>query len=471
MSFPTNFLWGGATAANQLEGAWNIDGKGDSICDHVRSGSRKKARIFDDVIDSHYYYPSHDGIDFYHHFKEDIALFAEMGFKVFRLSIAWSRIFPQGDEVEPNEAGLQFYDEVFDELAKYDIEPLVTLSHFEMPYGLAKKYGGFRSKKTIECFVHYAETVFARYKDKVHYWITFNEINFGTLSHGKRAVLGILDDSVDEETCFQALHNVFLASAEAVNIGHQINPTFKIGCMIAYITMYPLTSKPNDVIECQSVNRMINLFCGDVQVKGKYPYYMENYFHKKNINLVISPKDRDILKRGTVDFYTFSYYMSTCITAAKENTTTTAGGNLFGGVKNPYLETSDWGWQIDPVGLRFTLNEIYDRYQIPIMIVENGLGAEDKVEKSGKIHDSYRIHYLQQHILEMSKAIDDGVNLIGYTPWGCIDLISGSTGEMLKRYGFIYVDKDDDGKGSLKRFKKDSFQWYKKVISTNGKNI
>ncbi|NKC69285.1 glycoside hydrolase family 1 protein [Vagococcus fluvialis] len=473
MSFPKNFLWGGATAANQAEGAWNVDGKGASISDHNRAGSRTSStrRTFDKVINTDdYYYPSHTGIDMFHRYKEDIALFAEMGFKVYRLSIAWTRIFPNGDETEPNEAGLQFYDELFDELIKHNIEPLVTISHFELPYHLGETYDGFLDKRTIDFYEKYAVTLFKRYKDKVKYWLTFNEINFGTLEHGKR-INGLFNREYTVEEQYQALHNVFVASSKAVIAGHAINPDFKIGCMLAYITMYPKTCKPEDVLKTQEANDRLNYFCGDVQVKGKYPYFMTRFFEKEKIDLKASSEEMALISEGTVDYYTFSYYMSTCITSDIDERNDKTGGNLFGGVSNEYLETSDWGWQIDPVGLRYTLNQIYSRYEVPLMVVENGLGAFDKVETDGTINDDYRIEYFKKHIEEMSNAIDDGVDLIGYTPWGCIDLISAGTGEMSKRYGFIYVDRDDEGNGTLDRTPKKSFYWYQKVIETNGAEL
>lgn len=473
MSFPKNFLWGGATAANQAEGAWNVDGKGASISDHNRAGSRTSStrRTFDKVINTDdYYYPSHTGIDMFHRYKEDIALFAEMGFKVYRLSIAWTRIFPNGDETEPNEAGLQFYDDLFDELIKHNIEPLVTISHFELPYHLGETYDGFLDKRTIDFYEKYAVTLFKRYKDKVKYWLTFNEINFGTLEHGKR-INGLFNREYTVEEQYQALHNVFVASSKAIIAGHAINPDFKIGCMLAYITMYPKTCKPEDVLKTQEANDRLNYFCGDVQVKGKYPYFMTRFFEKEKIDLKASSEEMALISEGTVDYYTFSYYMSTCITSDIDERNDKTGGNLFGGVFNEYLETSDWGWQIDPVGLRYTLNQIYSRYEVPLMVVKNGLGAFDKVETDGTINDDYRIEYFKKHIEEMSNAIDDGVDLIGYTPWGCIDLISAGTGEMSKRYGFIYVDRDDEGNGTLDRTPKKSFYWYQKVIETNGAEL
>lgn len=466
MSFPNDFLWGGAISAKQAEGAWNVDGKGPSMMDHMKAGSVSKAREFSFELDENAYYPCHDAIDFYHRYKEDIAMFAQMGFKVFRLSIAWSRIFPTGEESEPNEAGLAFYDRVFDECKKYGIEPLVTIYHFDMPSTLAKKYNGFYDRKLIGLFETYTTTIFTRYKDKVKYWLTVNEINFGTLSFGKQLLLGILDDKVNEEGQYQALHHLLLASAKAVIKGREINPDFHIGCMLAYMPVYPNTCHPNDVIKCQEFNKTMNYLCGDVQVKGKYPYFANAYFKKNNIILDITDEDKEVLKNGVVDFYTFSYYMTT--TLSTDTNKEGVGGNLFGGTKNPYLETSDWGWQVDPQGLRYTLNEIYSRYEIPMMVVENGLGAYDTVEADGSINDDYRIDYFRKHIVEMEKAIEDGVNLIGYTSWGCIDVISGGTGEMSKRYGFIYVDKDDKGNGTLERSKKKSFYWYKKVIESNG---
>lgn len=473
MSFPTNFLWGGATAANQCEGAWDVDGKGPSISDHSRAGSRTASgrRVFDLEIDTdQYYYPSHTAIDFYHHYKEDIALFAKMGYKTYRMSVNWTRIFPNGDEDTPNEAGLKFYDDVFDECLKYGIEPLVTISHFELPFHLGKTYDGFLDKRVIDFYERYATTLFTRYQHKVKYWLTFNEINFGTLPHGLR-INGLFNREYTETEQYQALHNVFLASARAVIAGHNINPDFKIGCMLAYITMYPKTCKPADVLKTQQMNDKLNFFCGDVQVKGAYPYYMKQYFKDHGIDFEITEEDKALLKAGTVDYYTFSYYMSTCITADIDNREDKSGGNLFGGVANEYLETSDWGWQIDPIGLRFTLNQLYSRYEVPLMVVENGLGAFDELNDDHTIDDDYRIDYFRQHIIEMQKALDDGVELIGYTPWGCIDLISAGTGEMSKRYGFIYVDRDDEGNGTLARYPKKSFYWYKKVIESNGTEL
>ncbi|AZS14297.1 glycoside hydrolase family 1 protein [Paenibacillus lutimineralis] len=478
--FPDNFLWGGATAANQIEGAYNIDGKGLSSADMVafvpkeqRTGghaieitSKQIERILAGKVDARF--PKRHGIDFYHRYKEDIALFAEMGFKVFRISINWARIFPNGDDAEPNEAGLQFYDNVLDELHKYGIQPLVTLAHYETPLGLTQKYNGWAGREVIDCFAKYAETVFRRYKDKVKYWLTFNEINMMPLSPFTGG--GVVIDRVENklQTIYQALHHQFVASALATKLCHEIIPDAKIGCMLARMETYPYSCKPEDVLKAQHGNQM-NLFYTDVHARGEYPKYMDRFFEENDIALHKEPGDDEILKKYTVDYISFSYYMSLTVSDSPQNER--AEGNLFGGVKNPYLKASEWGWQIDPIGLRVTLNAMYDRYQKPLFIVENGLGAYDQAEEDGSIHDTYRIDYLRQHIAQMKEAIRDGVELMGYTSWGPIDLISMSTSEMSKRYGFIYVDQDDEGNGTLKRSRKDSFEWYKRVIATNGEEL
>lgn len=477
MTFNKSFLWGGATAANQCEGAWNLDGKGPSTQDHRRGGGLKQSRLFDDPIIDGQYYPSHEAIDQYHRYKEDIALFAEMGFGVYRLSIAWSRIFPNGDEDTPNEAGLAYYDRIFDELAKYGIEPLVTLCHFDLPMGLVKGYQGFSDRRVIDFYVNYATTVMERYKDKVKYWLTFNEINFGMMPHGALSVLGMLDEGLlnhtdaidDPKARMQALHHVFIASAKTVIAGHKINPDFMIGNMISHLTFYPLTPKPEDVLKMQTMDNLINNLSGDVQVLGEYPYFAKKYMKDIGVELKLEADDLEILKQGVVDFYTFSYYMSNCVST--DQSSELVMGNLMGGAKNPYLQQSEWGWQVDAVGLRYTLNKLYDRYKVPLMVVENGFGANDIVEADGSVEDDYRIDYLRRHISEMGKAIDDGVEMLGYTTWGPIDIVSAGTGEMKKRYGFIYVDKDNDGKGTLARSPKKSFYWYKKVIASNGADL
>ena len=477
MGFRKDFLWGGATAANQFEGAWNIDGKGPSCADMCTGGSHTRSKRITREIEEGTFYPSHEAIDFYHRYKEDIALFAEMGFKVFRFSIGWSRIFPNGDDAMPNEAGLQFYDNVINECLRYGIEPLITISHYEVPFALCKKYNGWASREMIDIFSKYCEVIIKRYKGRVKYWLTFNEINSATMPMGGFLSQGILNEGTTDfnnqvdipQLRFQGLHHQFVASAKAVQLAHEIDENYQVGCMILYATTYPYTCKPDDVIEAQKKNRIMNYFCGDVQVRGEYPTYMNRYFKENNIEIKVEDGDEEILKNGCVDFYTFSYYMSVC--ATMDEKALQGNGNILGGATNPYLKASDWGWQIDPKGLRYSLNEIYDRYQIPMMIVENGLGAYDEKEEDGTINDDYRIEYLKAHIEQMKEAVEDGVDLIGYTPWGCIDLVSASTGEMAKRYGFIYVDKYDDGSGDLSRSKKKSFNWYKQVIASNGENL
>lgn len=440
-------------------------------------GSHTRSKRITREIEEGTFYPSHEAIDFYHRYKEDIALFAEMGFKVFRFSIGWSRIFPNGDDVMPNEAGLQFYDNVINECLRYGIEPLITISHYEVPFALCKKYNGWASREMIDIFTRYCEVIFKRYKGRVKYWLTFNEINSATMPMGGFLSQGILNEGTTDfnnqvdipQLRFQGLHHQFVASAKAVQLAHEIDPNYQVGCMILYATTYPYTCNPDDVIEAQKKNRIMNYFCGDVQVRGEYPTYMKRYFKENNIEIKVEDGDEEILKNGCVDFYTFSYYMSVCATTDEKELQ--GNGNILGGATNPYLKASDWGWQIDPKGLRYSLNEIYDRYQIPMMIVENGLGAYDEKEEDGTINDDYRIEYLKAHIEQMKEAVEDGVDLIGYTPWGCIDLVSASTGEMAKRYGFIYVDKYDDGSGDLSRSKKKSFNWYKQVIASNGENL
>ncbi|WP_017471299.1 glycoside hydrolase family 1 protein [Amphibacillus jilinensis] len=478
--FPKEFLWGGATAANQVEGAFDKDGKGLSIFDMVTFVPKEERGAIEMDIKSEAElasllagekgdnFPKRRGVDFYHRYKEDIALFAEMGFKTYRLSISWPRIFPNGDDAEPNEAGLAFYDKVFDELLKHDIEPLVTISHYEMPLNLVQKYNGWEDRRLVDFFVRYAETLFNRYKDKVKLWLTFNEINISTLSPYIGSGMLVERLTNREQSIYQALHHQFVASALAVKACHQVIPEAKIGCMLARMEVYPETCHPDDVLAALEEDQK-NLFFTDVQVRGAYPNFMLDYFKKNNINIEMQPGDQEILAAHPVDFLSFSYYMSMVASGSPEKKK--EKGNFFSGVKNPYLEASDWGWQIDPKGLRITLKKMYDRYQVPLFIVENGLGAYDTVEEDGSINDDYRIDYLRAHIEQMGHAIEDGVDVMGYTSWGCIDLISASTSEMSKRYGFIYVDQDDYGNGTLERKKKKSFDWYKKVIETNGADL
>ncbi|MFV0498688.1 MAG: glycoside hydrolase family 1 protein [Bacilli bacterium] len=470
--FPKNFLWGGATAANQIEGAWDVEGKGVNVSDVLTLGSHRKEREITLDIDESKVYPTHSASNHYYKYKEDIALMAEMGFSVYRLSISWTRIFPNGDDNEPNKKGLEFYQRIFEELKKNNIEQLVTLSHNELPLNLAKKFNGWYSREMITCFTKFCEVVFEEYKDYVKYWIPFNEINNLTLPlctflHGGIILDGMktFGDGVDDlKMRFQAMHHVLIAAAECVRIGKQINPHFKFGSMTCHITLYPLTCKPEDMVITQEEDLLRNCFCSDVQLNGEYPYFQLKYYRDNDIKIDITKEDKNILKEYTHDFYAFSYYMSVCRSSDPDADQTS--GNIMGGAKNPYLEESEWNWQIDPIGLRYTLNKVYDRYRVPIMITENGLGANDEVI-DGKIHDTYRIDYLRSHIEQMKLALDDGVDLIAYTPWGCIDLVSVSTGQISKRYGFIYVDAYDYGNGTYNRLKKDSFFWYKEVIKQN----
>ena len=474
INFPEGFLWGGATAANQCEGAYLEDGKGLSTVDVIPFGADRFPVMLGDLhhvaCDKEHVYPSHEAIDFYHRYEEDIALFADMGFKTFRMSLSWARIFPNGDDAQPNEAGLAFYDRVFDTCKAYGIEPLVTITHFDVPIHLVKSIGAWRSRDMIAHYERLCTVIFNRYKDKVIYWLTFNEINM--ILHLPFIGGGLLFQEGDnrKQVMYQAAHHQLVASALATKIAKSINPHFQIGCMLAAGMTYPNTCAPEDVFKALSVDRESYFFI-DVQSRGEYPPYAQKMLEHEGIVLDITTEDKDLLKEYTVDFISFSYYASR-LTSADPDVSKQTEGNVFASLKNPYLKASEWGWQIDPLGLRTTLNALYDRYQKPLFIVENGLGAVDVPDQNGDIHDDYRISYLQSHISAMRDAIHyDGVPIMGYTPWGCIDLVSASTGEMKKRYGFIYVDKDNDGKGSLNRKPKKSYYWYKKVIASNGADL
>lgn len=466
MTFPASFLWGGAVAANQCEGAYDEDGKGWSTQDLAPKG----------VVGAITDHPTEDnlklkGIDFYHRYREDIAMLAEMGFSVFRFSIAWSRIFPNGDEETPNEAGLAFYDQLIDECRRHGMEPLVTLSHYETPYHLAKTYDGWCSRKMIDFFKRYVNTVMERYKGKVHYWLTFNEIN--SILHNPYLSGSILTpkEQLSKSDLYQAIHHELVASALVTKMAHEIDPDNKVGCMVIGIPSYPLTPNPDDVIVNMEQDRH-NLYFTDVQARGAYPKYLNRYFKENGIQIQMEEGDEEILK-NSVDFISFSYYMSTC-GCADPDAHPQAAGNIIPGVANPYLRSSQWGWQIDPKGLRYLLNQFYDRYQKPLFIVENGLGARDElIEKDGvlTVEDDYRIEYMREHLLQVEEAIEDGVEVLGYTSWGCIDLVSASTAQMSKRYGFIYVDRNDDGSGTMARYRKKSFYWYRDVIASNGASL
>jgi len=463
--FPPGFLWGGATAANQVEGAYAEGGKGLSIQDVMPRG----------IAGPPTEEPTPDnlklvGIDFYHRYAEDIALFAEMGFRTFRFSIAWSRIFPQGDEAESNEEGLAFYDRVLDELEKHGIEPLVTISHYETPLALARKHDGWVSRAMIDHYARYARTLFERYGSRVRYWLTFNEIN--SVLHAPFLSGGIVTpkDQLSPTDLYQAVHHELVASALATKIAREVAPQAQIGCMLIAMPTYPLTPDPADALAVMQADHL-NLAFGDVHCRGEYPGYLLRHLREQGVELEVTEEDRATL-RHTVDFVSFSYYMSLCESADPD---AKAGeGNLMGGVPNPTVEASEWGWQIDPVGLRIVMNQFWDRWRKPLFIVENGLGAKDElVEVDGRrtVVDDYRIAYLDDHLEQVGEALRDGVEVLGYTTWGCIDLVSASTAQMSKRYGFVYVDRDDDGSGTLERYRKKSFDWYAEVIRTNGASL
>lgn len=478
-NYPKGFLWGGAIAANQAEGAWNLDGKGLSVADcalwkanvdvknyakHVEISTEIVQAAIDDKTDIHY--PKRRGIDFYHHYKEDLALMAEMGFKVLRLSIAWTRIFPTGEELQPNQAGIDFYHEVFKEMKRLNIEPLVTLSHYEMPLALSMKYNGWVKRSVVDDFVRFCNVCFDEYGQYVKYWITFNEVD--SIVRHPFITAGLIPDKSapgqELKDIYQALHHQLIASALVTRDLHDKVPGAQMGCMITKLTCYPLTCAPIDV-ELTLKRNLDNLFYSDVQSFGEYPKIQMRIFEKQGLTPMMELEDIEILKQNTVDFVSFSYYMSMTETADPNAERTP--GNTFIGVKNPNLLSSEWGWQIDPKGLKISLIELYDRYKKPVMVVENGLGAIDTIEDN-TIHDNYRIDYFQAHFEQMWEAIDEGVEVMGYTSWGCIDLVSASTSQMSKRYGFIYVDLDDEGKGTGQRIRKDSFFWYKNIIETNG---
>ena len=475
MGFPNGFLWGGATAANQCEGAYNEGGRGLANVDVIPHGEARWAVMVGERkmldFEDGYYYPAQQAIDMYHHYKEDIALFAEMGFKTYRLSIGWSRIFPNGDDAEPNEEGLAFYEDLFRECKKHGIEPLVTITHFDCPIHLIKEYGGWRNRRLIDFYKNLVTVLFTRYKGLVRYWLTFNEINM--ILHLPFMGAGLVfEEGEDREAVeYLAAHNELVASAWATKIAHEIDPDMMVGCMLAAGTCYPYSCKPADVRRAQESNQE-NYFFVDVQSRGYYPAYAKKFLERRGIDVGMTAEDEKILAENTVDFISFSYYNTRCAAAEPQEGAETGAGNAFEGVVNPYIEKSEWGWGIDPLGFRITINDLYDRYQKPLFVVENGLGAKDEPNADGSIDDDYRIDFLRRHIEAMRDAItEDGVEMLGYTTWAPIDLVSASTGEMSKRYGFIYVDRDDAGNGTLERRRKKSFGWYKKVIATNGEDL
>lgn len=466
-----DFLWGGAVSACQVEGAWDVDGRGPSVADYLPGPERAKylfcpEKMLERKFDS---YPCREGVDFYHHFREDIALMAEMGYKAFRTSISWTRIFPTGEEEEPCEAGLAFYDQVFDECQAHGIEPVVTLSHFDLPLAFVKKYNGWTNKRLIDLYERFCHTVFTRYAGKVNYWMTFNEINSVTSLpfHSGGAIVG--EGQTVEQVGYQCLHNQCVAGAKAVRLCHELCPGAQIGCMVQYSPVYAYSCHPLDVLAANEFERDRELFALEIQAHGEYPFYADRMLRELGVALDATDEELALLKAYPVDFIGFSYYMS--LTNGRdelqlEQTT----GNIFTGLKNPYLESTEWGWQIDATGLRIALNRLYELYRKPLFIVENGIGVTEELV-DGTVEDDYRIAYHRAHIQALEEAVDDGVDVLGYLCWAPIDMVSNSTGEMKKRYGMIYVDKNDDGSGTYARYRKKSFDWYKNVISSNGENL
>lgn len=484
LHFPEGFLWGGATAANQVEGAWDEGGKGMTIQDclpyrevGVADFTKQFAYTSADLeaalsAGPEANYPKRRGIDFYHHYKDDIALFAEMGFKIFRMSISWSRIYTDPRDPEPNEEGIAYYEDMFRECRRHGIEPLVTLSHYDPPLALVTDMRGWYSRECVDLFEKYARTCFERFGKYVRYWLTFNEVD-AMLRHAVTSG-GLIEDRFPgmnfEQVIYQAMHHQMVASARAVKLCRELCPGAQVGCMMTRLCFYPFTCKPEDNLATQRRMRSIYRYV-DIQVFGEYPRYLLKEMERKGIAIEKDPRDDEELREGTVDFVSFSYYMTSCM-AADTTGLDMAPGNTVNGVKNPYLPSSEWGWQTDASGLRYSLVDLYDRFRKPLFIVENGLGARDTLTEDGRVHDPYRASYLEEHVRAMSDAINvDGVDLMGYTWWGCIDLVSESTRQMSKRYGFVYVDVDDYGKGSYKRYKKDSFDYYRQVIASNGTNL
>ena len=485
MSFSKNFLWGTSISAEQVEGGYDEGGKGLTQCDFAAAGSasdmRKvyfekvdgtrgsmpqfsrlpdgaKYKLFDDL-----HYPNHIASDFYHHWEEDLALFHEMGFTTFNTTVAWSRIYPRGLEGGVNQEGIAFYRRVFERAKEYGMDPVITLYKYDEPVYFEETYGGWENREMIDEFVGFATTCFKEFKQYINKWLTFNEINILLEFH----TMG--NDSETLQTRVVQLHNQMVASARCVKAAHAIDPNLKVGCMIAGYCVYPLTCDPADVMLAEQAFQNHFCYTTDTMMRGAYPTFAPSFWQKNHLHVDITEQDQRDLAEGKCDFIAFSYYMSKVVTT-HENSLKAFGAGTKSDVRNPYLKYSDWGWAIDPVGFRYFLHMLNDRYQKPIFDVENGLGAYDKIAADGHIHDDYRIHYLSAHIQPMKKAVEEGVRLFGYTTWGGLDLVSFTTGQMDKRYGMIYVDMNDKGEGDLHRVRKDSFYWYKKVIASNGED-
>lgn len=446
--FPENFLWGASTSAYQVEGAWNEDGKAPSVQDmkEIPAGTT------DFKV----------AVDHYHRFEEDVRLFKELGLKAYRFSISWSRVMPDG---KVNPEGLNFYRKLINLLKENDIEPIVTVFHFDLPYTISEK-GGWENRETIQEFADYCHLLFDTFGNDVTYWQTINEQNVMALAG---SVIGTSTKSMKEK--FQENHHMLVAQALVTKIYHENNYPGKIGPAPNISSVYPASDKPEDQLAAFNMSALRNWLFLDVAVFGKYNHNAWHVLEKIGACPTITEEDAEILAAGTCDYIAFNYYNTMTVAAyfEKENKIDQQSGfgipGFFQSVANDHLPMTEFGWPIDPEGFRFTLNEIYSRYRLPLLVTENGIGAKD-VLVDGKVHDDYRIDYLTQHIQQMQYAIEDGVEMIGYCPWSAIDLISTHEG-IEKRYGFIYVDRTEDDLKNMDRYKKDSFYWYQKVIKNN----
>ena len=460
-AFPENFLWGASTSAYQVEGASLEDGKGPSCQDvkEIPVGTSDLTVCADQ----------------YHRYKEDIALMAEMGFKTYRFSVSWSRILPEGTGAI-NPKGIAYYNHIIDECLKYGIEPLVTMFHFDMPASLDRR-GSWSNRESVDWFVNFAKILFENYGDRVKYWLTINEQNMLTLFGPTIGTLTIPKgtENLLKET-YQQNHHMLVAQAKVMALCHEMIPNAKIGPAPNISIVYPATCKPKDVLAAQNFNALRNWLYLDMAVYGRYNDLSWAYLKEHDALPKFSEGDEQILKSGHPDFIGFNYYNSTTcqwsdsFEQIKDSSAPLDIAGMFEGAKNPYLPVTEFNWEIDPDGFRATIREIYSRYHLPMIITENGLGAYDKLTEDGKIHDPYRIDFLRKHIEQMRLAIADGCDMMGYCPWSAIDLISTHEG-IVKRYGFIYVDRDEFDLKTLKRYRKDSFYWYKKVIASNGENL
>lgn len=490
MSFPEGFLWGGDISAAQCEGAWNEGGKAPIEADYLLGGSKKSMRFawyrLPDgaegktmqmagqlpagaryILQDGAFYPNHRSVDFYHRYREDIALFAELGIKAINLSVSWARIYPNGVAGGVNQKGLDYYRDLLTLCREHNIEPIVTLYKYDLPVFYLEDWGGWSNRALIDEYVTFATTCLKEFRGLAHYWITFNELNVLKLM----AKINPVATAEDRQRVYEESHNQLVASARVVAAGHEIDAENKLGCMCAGMFGYTYTSDPIDAALVQRGAQDDFYYFADTIVRGAYPSFAVRTREADGATLDISEEDAAALQAGKADFLPFSYYATSCRTIHGEGLDRAKGNLVLSSVKNPYLETSAWGWQIDAEGLKTFLHELYDRYQIPLLIAENGLGVDECPDERGRIHDDYRIDYLGKHLVKAGEAIDEGVDLIGYTMWSLIDLVSFSSGELKKRYGLIYVDADDEGNGTFDRLRKDSFYWYQRVISTNGKEL